>query len=160
MSIQQYEYKNPDYQADYAAYEVFFYKIEYFSHALIWENFISLNVRNMNKYISCCEAENSTRHVYISCHDKDTMLINFQVISNGSFSQTNLGARWHLQLHKLTRNIHALERKACHFEKLVITGGTISCHYGNLWCLQWWQSCQIEDLRVFSERGYIQSDLM
>ena len=28
------------------------------------------------------------------------------------------------------------------FDNFVITGGTISCHYDNLLCHQWWHSCQ------------------
>ena len=32
------------------------------------------------------------------------------------------------------------------FDNFVVTGGTISCHYENLRCHQWQQSCQIDDL--------------
>ena len=33
-----------------------------------------------------------------------------------------------------------------HFDNIVVTGGTVSCHNDNLWCHQWRQSCQIDDL--------------
>ena len=32
------------------------------------------------------------------------------------------------------------------FDNVVVTGGTVSCHNDNLWCHQWRQSCQIDDL--------------
>ena len=32
------------------------------------------------------------------------------------------------------------------FDNIVVSGGTISCNYGKLWCHQWQQSYQIDDL--------------
>ena len=32
------------------------------------------------------------------------------------------------------------------YDNFVVTGGTVSCHYDNLRCHQWRQSCEIDDL--------------
>ena len=41
---------------------------------------------------------------------------------------------------------YSLNTKDRQFDNVVITGGTVSCHKDNLWCPQWRQSCQIDDL--------------
>ena len=46
----------------------------------------------------------------------------------------------------LAMELQTLKTKGPQFEKFVITGGTVSCHYDNLRCRQWRQSCQINDL--------------
>ena len=42
--------------------------------------------------------------------------------------------------------VYSLKTKDRQFDNVVVTGGTISCHNDNLWCHQWRQSCQIDDL--------------
>ena len=41
---------------------------------------------------------------------------------------------------------YSLKTKDRQFDNVVITGGTVICHKGNLWCPQWRQNCQIDDL--------------
>ena len=41
---------------------------------------------------------------------------------------------------------YSLKTKDRQFDNVVVTGGTVSCHNDNLWCQQWRQSCQIDDL--------------
>ena len=38
------------------------------------------------------------------------------------------------------------KQKGHQFDKFVVIGGTVSCCNDNLQYLQWWQSCQIDDL--------------
>ena len=42
--------------------------------------------------------------------------------------------------------LSTLKTKDHPFYNFVITAGTVSCHYDNLLCCQWRQSCQIDDL--------------
>ena len=42
-------------------------------------------------------------------------------------------------------NKSPLKTKDCQFDNFFITDGTMSCHYNNLWCHQWWQSYQMDD---------------
>ena len=53
---------------------------------------------------------------------------------------------------KCVREFKALKIKYHQFANFVITGGTISCHNDNLWCHQWWQSRQTDNL-LFSEKS-------
>ena len=41
---------------------------------------------------------------------------------------------------------YSLKTNNRQFDNVVVTGGTVSCHNDNLWCHQWRQSCQIDDL--------------
>ena len=41
---------------------------------------------------------------------------------------------------------HALKTKCRQIYNIVITGGTVSCHFDYLRCHQWWQCCQFDDL--------------
>ena len=47
----------------------------------------------------------------------------------------------------------SLKTKYRQSDNFVITGGTVSCHYENLRCHQWWWSCQIDNL-LFSMYMY------
>ena len=38
----------------------------------------------------------------------------------------------------------------CQFDNFVVAGGTVSCHYDNFRCHQWWRGCRADDL-LFSE---------
>ena len=40
----------------------------------------------------------------------------------------------------------ALKRKCRHFDKILITGCTGSCHFDNFQCSQWWKFHQNEDI--------------
>ena len=64
-----------------------------------------------------------------------------------------LAAHWFLILsgsfclvHFLSAVTICTEKKRSSGWKFVITGGTVSCRNDNLWCHQWQQSCQIDDL--------------
>ena len=48
-------------------------------------------------------------------------------------------------IHSSTQLSHSLKRKYGQFDNFVVNGGTVSCHYDNLWCHQWRQSCQLDD---------------
>ena len=51
--------------------------------------------------------------------------------------------------------------KGPQFDNFVITAGNISCHHDNLWCPQWWQSCQIDDpLFSMSQQYHIGQSLV
>ena len=39
-----------------------------------------------------------------------------------------------------------LKTKDRQFDNFAFTDGTVSCHFDNLWCRQWQQSCQIDNL--------------
>ena len=41
---------------------------------------------------------------------------------------------------------YSLKTKDRQFDNVVVTGGTVSCPNDNLWCHQWRQSCEIDDL--------------
>ena len=43
------------------------------------------------------------------------------------------------------RQSHSVWTNYFQFHNVVITGDNLSCH-NNLWCCQWWLSCQIDDL--------------
>ena len=43
---------------------------------------------------------------------------------------------------------HALKRKCRHFDEILITGCTGSCHFDNFQCSQWWKFHQNEDISV------------
>ena len=42
----------------------------------------------------------------------------------------------------------SLKRKCCHFDEILITGCTGSCHFDNFQCSQWWKFHQNEDISV------------
>ena len=44
--------------------------------------------------------------------------------------------------------ILTLKRKCCHFDDILITGCTGSCHFDNFQCSQWWKFHQNEDIFV------------
>ena len=41
-----------------------------------------------------------------------------------------------------------LKRKCRHFDEIFITGCTVSCHFDNFQCSQWWKFHQNEDISV------------
>ena len=43
---------------------------------------------------------------------------------------------------------HSLKRKCRHFDEILITGCTGSCHFDNFQCSQWWKFHQNEDISV------------
>ena len=43
---------------------------------------------------------------------------------------------------------HSLKRKCRHFDEILITGCTGSCHFDNFQCSQWWKFHQNEDIYV------------
>ena len=43
---------------------------------------------------------------------------------------------------------HTLKRKCRHFDEILITGCTGSCHFDNFKCSQWWKFHQNEDISV------------
>ena len=45
---------------------------------------------------------------------------------------------------------HTLRARDCQFDNFVVAGGTVSCHYDNFRCHQWWRGCRADDL-LFSE---------
>ena len=45
---------------------------------------------------------------------------------------------------------HTPRARDCQFDSFVVAGGTVSCHYDNFRCHQWWQGCRADDL-LFSE---------
>ena len=45
---------------------------------------------------------------------------------------------------------HTLRARDCQFDNFVVAGGTVSCHYDNFRCHQWWPGCRADDL-LFSE---------
>ena len=53
--------------------------------------------------------------------------------------------------HSLEGTITTLKTKDRQFDNFVVIDGTVSCHYDNLRCHQWRQSCQIDNLSFFSE---------
>ena len=46
------------------------------------------------------------------------------------------------------RVTHTLKRKCRHFDEILITGCTGSCHFDNFQCSQWWKFHQNEDISV------------
>ena len=48
--------------------------------------------------------------------------------------------------HFIIPILFALKMKDCQFDNFVIIGGTISCHWDNWLCHQWWQNCQTDYL--------------
>ena len=42
----------------------------------------------------------------------------------------------------------ALKRKCCHFDEILITDCTESCHFDNFRCSQWWKFRQNDDISV------------
>ena len=47
-----------------------------------------------------------------------------------------------------TLGLHSLKRKCRHFDEILITGCTGSCHFDNFQCNQWWKFHQNEDISV------------
>ena len=45
-------------------------------------------------------------------------------------------------------NAHTLKRKCCHFDEILITDCTESCHFDNFRCSQWWKFRQNDDISV------------
>ena len=45
---------------------------------------------------------------------------------------------------------HTLRAGGCQFDNFVVAGGTVSYHYDNFRCHQWWRGCRADDL-LFSE---------
>ena len=45
-------------------------------------------------------------------------------------------------------NLSTLKRKCRHFDEILITGCTGSCHFDNFQCSQWWKFHQNEDISV------------
>ena len=43
---------------------------------------------------------------------------------------------------------HTLKRKCCHFDEILITDCTESCHFDNFRCSQWWKFRQNDDISV------------
>ena len=41
---------------------------------------------------------------------------------------------------------HTENKRSPFWQLCVSTGGTVSCHNDDLWCHQWWQNCQNDDL--------------
>ena len=53
------------------------------------------------------------------------------------------------QLHPINHYVHiTLKRKCRHFDEILITGCTGSCHFDNFQCSQWWKFHQNEDISV------------
>ena len=50
------------------------------------------------------------------------------------------------RIHKIISS--SLKRKCRHFDEILITGCTGSCHFDNFQCNQWWKFHQNEDISV------------
>ena len=46
-------------------------------------------------------------------------------------------------------DIYVTETIDCQSDNSVVTGGTASCHYDNLWCHKWQQNCEMDDRFFF-----------
>ena len=44
---------------------------------------------------------------------------------------------------------YSLKRKCCHFDEILITDCTESCHFDNFRCNQWWKFRQNDDISLF-----------
>ena len=49
----------------------------------------------------------------------------------------------------------ALKRKCCHFDEILITDCTESCHFDNFRCSKWWKFRQNDDISVSVCAGWI-----
>ena len=49
----------------------------------------------------------------------------------------------------------SLKRKCCHFDEILITDCTESCHFDNFRCSQWWKFRQNDDISVSVINGWI-----
>ena len=74
------------------------------------------------------------------CYNADAVLrIRTRPYQDCKTTVVIIQLRWH---H------NTLKRKCCHFDEILITGCTGSCHFDNFQCSQWWKFHQNEDIFV------------
>ena len=75
------------------------------------------------------------------------------VLGVGSVSEIWLQIRnhndiFHVFFFHICSSRESLKRKCRHFDEILITGCTGSCHFDNFQCSQWWKFHQNEDISV------------